>query len=83
MKTLLSKHFSSGDVYYSVGNLRACFELLDVQKALGVDGVTKAAYGANLEFNLQDLHRRLYQNERIRVSGSERVLETRVSENTS
>ena len=28
---------------------------------MGVDGVTKAAYGANLESNLQDLHRRLYQ----------------------
>ena len=47
--------------HYSVENLRVCFETLDGRKALGVDGVTKAAYGANLESNLQDLHRRLHQ----------------------
>ncbi|MDB9527879.1 hypothetical protein PN498_17925 [Oscillatoria sp. CS-180] len=47
--------------HYSVGNLRACYESLAGRKALGVDGVSKAAYEANLELNLQDLHRRLYQ----------------------
>lgn len=45
----------------SVENLRACFEVLDGKKALGVDGVTKAAYGHNLEANLQELHRKLHQ----------------------
>lgn len=47
--------------HYSVENLRACYESLDGQKALGVDGVTKADYGENLESNLEDLHRRLQQ----------------------
>ena len=47
--------------HYSVENLRACFESLDGKKALGVDGVTKAQYGENLEFNLQELHRQLRQ----------------------
>ena len=47
--------------HFSVENLRACFESLDGTKALGVDGVTKAQYGQNLEVNLEDLHRRLHQ----------------------
>ena len=47
--------------YFSVENLRACFESLDGNKALGVDGVTKAQYGQDLEANLEDLHRRLHQ----------------------
>lgn len=47
--------------HLSVENLRACFEVLDGKKALGVDGVTKAAYGHNLEANLQELHRKLHQ----------------------
>ena len=34
--------------HFSVENLRACFESLDGNKALGVDGVTKAQYGQNL-----------------------------------
>lgn len=47
--------------HLSVDNLRACFESLDDRKALGVDGVTKAQYGQNLEANLQELHRKLHQ----------------------
>ena len=40
-------------------NLRACYEALDSDKAVGVDGVTKEQYGDNLEENLQDLSDRL------------------------
>ncbi|UCE53313.1 MAG: group II intron reverse transcriptase/maturase [Desulfobacterales bacterium] len=40
-------------------NLRACYEALDGDKAVGVDGVTKEQYGRNLEENLQDLSDRL------------------------
>ena len=47
--------------HLSVENLRACFEALDGQKAIGVDGVTKEQYGEDLEINLQNLHRRLHQ----------------------
>ena len=44
---------------YDVDNLRACYDKLDARKATGVDGVTKAEYGKNLEENLQDLSTRL------------------------
>jgi group II intron reverse transcriptase/maturase len=47
--------------HFTVDNLRACFESLDGKKAVGVDGVTKARYGQDLEANLQNLHRRLHQ----------------------
>jgi group II intron reverse transcriptase/maturase len=40
-------------------NLRACYEALDGDKAVGVDGVTKEQYGENLDGNLQDLSDRL------------------------
>jgi group II intron reverse transcriptase/maturase len=40
-------------------NLRACYETLDGDKAVGVDGVTKEQYGDNLEGNLQNLSDRL------------------------
>jgi RNA-directed DNA polymerase len=40
-------------------NLRACYEALDGDKAVGVDGVTKEQYGENLEENLQNLSDRL------------------------
>lgn len=39
--------------------LRRAFHAQDAQAAPGVDGVTKAQYGEQLETNLQDLHRRL------------------------
>jgi RNA-directed DNA polymerase len=44
---------------FTVENLRACFESLDGNKAIGVDGVTKAMYGQNLEANLQALYQKL------------------------
>jgi len=42
-----------------VDNLRACYESLDAKKAPGVDGVTKAEYGRNLEENLRNLSAQL------------------------
>jgi len=42
-----------------VDNLRACYDALKPHKAVGVDGVTKAKYGENLEEKLQDLSARL------------------------
>ena len=42
-----------------VDNLRECYEALDDDKAVGVDGVTKEQYGRNLEENLRDLSNRL------------------------
>jgi len=42
-----------------VDKLRACFEALPADRAVGIDGVTKEQYGANLEANLEDLSRRL------------------------
>lgn len=44
---------------YDVDNLRACYDALAARKATGVDGVTKAEYGKNLEENLQELSLRL------------------------
>jgi RNA-directed DNA polymerase len=42
-----------------VDNLRACYDALDGNKAVGVDGVTKKEYGRDLDRNLQDLATRL------------------------
>lgn len=42
--------------------LRECYRQLDGQKAVGIDGVTKAAYGKRLEVNLQDLLARIRRN---------------------
>lgn len=42
-----------------VDNLRACFEALPGDRAVGIDGVNKEQYGRNLEENLQDLSERL------------------------
>jgi hypothetical protein len=42
-----------------VDNLRACFEALPGHRAVGVDGVTKEQYGAQLDANLEDLSARL------------------------
>ena len=39
--------------------LRECYHELDGKKAIGIDGVTKEAYGRKLEDNLQDLLRRI------------------------
>jgi group II intron reverse transcriptase/maturase len=42
-------------------NLRACYEALPGDRAVGVDGVTKEQYGEKLEENLQRLSARLRQ----------------------
>ena len=42
--------------------LRSSHQQLDGKKAVGIDGITKAAYGINLEDNLQDLLRRIQGN---------------------
>ncbi|MBW4550655.1 MAG: hypothetical protein KME35_06035 [Aphanocapsa sp. GSE-SYN-MK-11-07L] len=47
--------------HYTVENLRACFVALAEKKAPGVDGVSKAEYGQNLEENLRVLHQKLLQ----------------------
>jgi RNA-directed DNA polymerase len=39
--------------------LRECYHELDGKKAIGIDGVTKEAYGKKLEDNLQDLLARI------------------------
>ena len=51
--TSLYHHVSDED------NLRASYEALDGDKAVGVDGVTKEDYSSNLEENLRDLSERL------------------------
>jgi RNA-directed DNA polymerase len=45
--------------HLDVEALRRAFCRIRSNAAVGVDGVTKEAYGANLEENLQDLHNRL------------------------
>jgi len=42
-----------------VDNLRACYDALPADRAVGVDGVTKDEYGANLEANLEALSGKL------------------------
>ncbi len=51
--TSLYHHVTDAD------NLRSCYDELNGNKAVGVDGVTKRAYGENLEANLADLSSRL------------------------
>ena len=46
-----------------VDNLRACYDALPKNRAVGVDGVTKEAYGQHLEANLQALSGRLKRRE--------------------
>lgn len=41
--------------HINVGSLQRCFNKLDGKKAVGVDGVSKAEYGENLQANLEDL----------------------------
>jgi len=36
-------------------SLRGCFSELDGRKAVGIDGIDKDAYGAELDRNLEDL----------------------------
>ena len=42
-----------------VDNLRACYDALEADKAIGVDGVSKEQYGKELAQNLEDLSGRL------------------------
>jgi RNA-directed DNA polymerase len=58
--------------HVSQGRLRAAYWAIRPQAAPGVDGVTWAAYGQNLEVNLQDLHVRV-QSGRYRAKPSRRV----------
>ena len=47
-----SKQFHCLMHHYNVDSLRDCFQELDGQKALGIDGVNKNDYGEHLEENL-------------------------------
>src|SRR5437762_7781771 len=58
--------------HVSLGRLRAAYWAIRPQAAPGVDGVTWAAYGQDLEVNLQDLHGRV-QAGRYRAKPSRRV----------
>lgn len=57
--------FRKDTVFNNIGHvvdldlLRESYRQLDRKKAVGIDGVTKAAYGARLEDNLQDLLERI------------------------
>jgi len=53
-----------------VDNLRAGYDALPEDRAVGVDGVTKGEYGANLEENLQRLSGRLKRGGAIAPSRS-------------
>ena len=44
-----------------IDNLRSCYDEIDGRKAIGVDGVSKAVYGKNLEENLLTLSKSLKQ----------------------
>lgn len=44
---------------YDMDHLRACFEALPGDRAVGIDGITKEQYGVNLEENLKELSSRL------------------------
>jgi RNA-directed DNA polymerase len=58
--------------HVSLGRLRAAYWAIRPQAAPGVDGVTWAQYGQDLEANLQDLHVRV-QAGRYRATPSRRV----------
>ena len=58
--------------HVDVDRLRAAYRAISPQAAPGVDGVTWAAYGQDLEDNLADLHQRLHAG-RYRASPSRRA----------
>jgi RNA-directed DNA polymerase len=58
--------------HVSLGRLRAAYWAIRPQAAPGVDGVTWADYGQNLETNISDLHARV-QAGRYRAKPSRRV----------
>ena len=44
---------------FNAESLLGCFHLLDGKKAIGIDGITKDAYGENLQENINDLINRM------------------------
>ncbi len=54
-----NRRFDSLMHLFNEGSLAACFHELDGRKAVGADGVTKAAYGANLAERLGELVERM------------------------
>jgi group II intron reverse transcriptase/maturase len=58
--------------HVDVDRLRAAYRAIRPQAAPGVDGVTWAAYGQDLEDNLRDLHQRLHSG-RYRARPSRRA----------
>src|SRR5664279_4603246 len=58
--------------HVDVDRLRAAYRAISPQAVPGVDGVTWASYGQELEANLQDLHRRVHAG-RYRASPSRRA----------
>lgn len=55
------KRFDSLMHHFNEASLAACFHELDGKKAVGIDGVTKAQYGNDLEENIQTLVKRMKQ----------------------
>ena len=55
----LDKRFDSLMHHFNEESLAACFAELDRSKAVGIDGITKAHYGENLDENLSDLVARM------------------------
>ena len=44
---------------FNEASLKTCYDKLDRNKVVGVDGITKQAYGENLAGNLKDLRTQL------------------------
>jgi retron-type reverse transcriptase len=49
------KHFDRLIHHINVSSLKECFNQMSGSKAIGIDGVTKEEYEANLDENLEDL----------------------------
>jgi len=45
--------------HFNIESLLGCFHQLDGKKAIGIDGITKDAYGENLQGNIDDLINRM------------------------
>jgi len=55
------KHFDRLIHHINVSSLKECFNQMSGSKAIGIDGVTKEEYEANLDENLEDLVSRMKQ----------------------
>lgn len=55
------KVFTNLFCHFNMENLREGFNALDGSKAVGIDGITKAEYGRNLDINLNSLLSRLHK----------------------